>query len=40
MFKVCVCGRPMSGSVYKCECGRKWILKVKSNRYVFAGWWK
>jgi hypothetical protein len=26
--------------VYKCECGRKWIWKIRSGRYVFAGWWK
>jgi len=25
--------------VHDCECGRRWLWKMRSGRYVFAGWW-
>jgi len=42
MSYLCACGREImgKGGVFKCECGRKWIWKIRSGRYVFAGWWK
>lgn len=35
----CVCGREIYDKpVHCCVCGRKWIWKIRSRRYVFAGW--
>jgi len=40
MMYVCFCGRDLYNKpVHFCECGRKWIWKIRSERYVFAGWW-
>ena len=40
----CYCGRklpypenPNKGNVHICECGVKWIWKIRSKRWVFAG---
>ena len=37
----CKCGAKITEKpIHKCECGRKWLWKMRSNRYVFAGLWK
>ena len=37
----CRCGREITEKpVHKCECGLKWIWKIRSNKYVYAGRWK
>jgi len=37
---VCKCGREIyQKPVHECECGRRWLWKMRSGRYVFAGWW-
>jgi len=36
----CRCGKKITEKpVHKCGCGRKWLWKMRSDRYVFAGWW-
>jgi len=44
MMWVCYCGRyilppldPENSHVYHCECGVRWIWKIRSKKYVYAG---
>ncbi len=34
---LCRCGREIKGEFYVCECGRMWLWKLKSGKYVYAG---
>ena len=36
----CHCGEEIRGRVFNCPCGRRWLFKMKSGRYVYAGRWR
>jgi len=46
MTWVCRCGRDIpfpldteNSYVHCCECGVKWVWKIRSKKYVYAGRW-
>lgn len=43
--QMCECGlflppKPTISNIYRCRCGRKYLWKLTSRKWIFAGFWK